>query len=149
MILNKTMNNMIKAEFVFPEHLKEFEQRLHGLIEEALNQEITDGVTLNGEHFQTKGTVSNLKFKDSLGKDIPLGNVAAYIYQITKEDIVKISYVAPAPNIEGSLDLTIHNESGSTYEFISLGFLTNKYEYDPVTETLRFTEKLSYWKITK
>lgn len=140
---------MIKAEFVFPEHLKEFERQLHGLIEEALNQEITDGVTINGEHFQTKGTVSNLKFKDSLGKDIPLGNVAAYIYQITKEDVVKISYVAPPPNIEGSLDLTIHNESGSTYEFISLGFITNKYEYDPVAETLRFIEKLNFWKITK
>ena len=67
---------MIKAEFVFPEHLKEFAQRLHGLIEEALNQEITDGVTLNGEYYHTEGTIRSLTFKNTIGNNPPLGKVA-------------------------------------------------------------------------
>lgn len=149
MILNKTTQDMVKAEFIFPEHLKGLEQQLRSLIEDALNKEIADGITLRGVFYQTSGTVSALKFKDSLDPKAPLRKVAEHIDQITKEDAIKISYVAPTPNIEGSFDITIHNESCSTYESVSLGFMTNKYEYDPVAETLQFTEKLKFWEKTK
>lgn len=143
------MNDMIKAEFVFPDHLKEFEQRLRSLIEDALNKEIADGITLRGVSYQTKGTVSALNFKSSFASKTPLSKIAEHIDLRKKEDAIKISYVAPTPNIEGSFDITIHNDSCSTYETVSLGFMTNKYEYDPEADTLQFTEKLKLWKITK
>ena len=140
------MNDMIKAEFVFPEHLKEFEQRLHGLIEEALNKEITDGITLNGEYYHTEGTIRSLTFKNTIGNNPPLGKVAEHINQVIKTDVTQTSYSAYSPSIEGTFDLTIHNEDCSICKSVSIGFMTNKYGYDHIAEKFCFTEKLRFWK---